>query len=46
MNKQLALMLAGGILSAGVLAAYAAEGKPEDTVKYRQSVYNIIGWNF
>ncbi|MBL8251590.1 MAG: cytochrome c [Candidatus Competibacter sp.] len=47
MNKQLALVLAGGILSAGVLTtAYAAEGKPEDTVKYRQSVYNIIGWNF
>lgn len=47
MNKRLALVLAGGILSAGVLAtAYAAEGKPEDTVKYRQSVYNVIGWNF
>ncbi|MBL8258685.1 MAG: cytochrome c [Candidatus Competibacteraceae bacterium] len=47
MRKQFAMVLAGGILGAGILATgYAAEGKPEDTVKYRQSLYNIIGWNF
>jgi cytochrome c556 len=26
--------------------ASAADSKPEDAVKYRQSVYTIIGWNF
>ncbi|MFZ1643859.1 MAG: cytochrome c [Candidatus Contendobacter sp.] len=47
MNKQLAMILAGGILGMGVLtAANAADAKPEDAVKYRQSVYTIIGWNF
>jgi cytochrome c556 len=47
MSKQLAMVLAGGILGMGVLtAASAAEVKPEDAVKYRQSVYTVIGWNF
>jgi cytochrome c556 len=47
MNKQLAMVLAGGILSMGVLtAANAADPKPQDTVDYRKSVYTIIGWNF
>jgi cytochrome c556 len=47
MNKQWAMILAGGILGMGVLAAAnAADQKPEDVVKYRQSVYTIIGWNF
>ena len=47
MNKQLAMVLASGILGLGVLtAASAADRKPEDVVQYRQSVYTIIGWNF
>lgn len=47
MSKQLAMVLAGGILGMGVLtAASAAEVKPEDAVEYRQSVYTVIGWNF
>ena len=47
MNKQLAIVLAGGILGLGALTmASAADQKPEDVVKYRQSVYTIIGWNF
>jgi len=47
MNKQWAMILAGGILGMGVLTvASAAEVKPEDAVKYRQSVYTVIGWNF
>ena len=47
MKKQFAIALAGGILGLSVLtAANAADAKPEDTVKYRQSVYTIIGWNF
>jgi cytochrome c556 len=47
MNKQLAMVLAGGILGMGVLTvASAAEVKPEDAVEYRQSVYTVIGWNF
>jgi cytochrome c556 len=47
MNKQWVMILAGGILGMGVLTAVnAADQKPEDVVKYRQSVYTIIGWNF
>ncbi len=47
MNKQLAMVVAGGMLGLGVLAAAnAADRKPEDVVRYRQSVYAIIGWNF
>ena len=48
MHKQLAMILAGGILGLGVLttASAADAKKPEDVVNYRQSVYTIIGWNF
>ena len=47
MKKQLAMVLVGGILGLGALTvASAADQKPEDVVKYRQSVYTIIGWNF
>lgn len=47
MNKPLTLLLAGGLLGTGVLLnAHAAGAKPEDTVEYRQSVFNVIGWNF
>lgn len=47
MNKPWAMMLAGGILGMGVLTTgSAADQKPEDVVKYRQSVYTVIGWNF
>lgn len=37
-------------LSLGLAALLAgtafAAGKPEDAIEYRQSVYNVIGWNF
>jgi len=47
MSKQLAMVLAGSVLGLGALTiASAADQKPEDVVKYRQSVYTIIGWNF
>ena len=47
MNKQLAMILAGGILGASVLTAVqAADPKPQDVVDYRKSVYTVIGWNF
>ena len=47
MNKQLAMVLAGGILGASVLTAVqAADPKPQDVVDYRKSVYTVIGWNF
>lgn len=46
MKKLLSIGLAGSILGFGLLTAVQAAEKPEDVVKYRQSVYNIIGWNF
>jgi len=47
MNKTLQIGLVGGILSLSLLTAVQAAGpKPEEVVEYRQSVYNIIGWNF
>lgn len=47
MYKRLAMVLTSGILSLGLSTTLNAAGaKPEETVKYRQSVYNIIGWNF
>ena len=47
MKKTLSVGLAGSILGLGLLAVVqAAETKPEDVASYRQSVYNIIGWNF
>ena len=34
-------------LSASLTATSAiAQPKPEDTIKYRQSVYTVMGWNF
>ena len=46
MNK-LYIGLAGSILSLSLLtAANAADPKPEDAVRYRQSVYTVIGWHF
>ena len=47
MNKPLAMILVGGVLSVGALTiASAADPKPQDVVEYRKSVYTIIGWNF
>ncbi|MBK8182363.1 MAG: cytochrome c [Candidatus Competibacteraceae bacterium] len=47
MKKLLGIGLASGLLGLGLLtAAQAANPKPEDVVKYRQSVYTMIGWNF
>lgn len=47
MNKTLKIGLAGGILGLSLLTvAQAADPKPEEVVEYRQSVYNVIGWNF
>jgi cytochrome c556 len=46
-KKFMGIMLAGGLLGASLLTVASAAGpKPEDAAKYRQSVYNIIGWNF
>ena len=45
--KQATAILLGGILTLSALtAADAAAPKPEDVSDYRQSVFNIIGWNF
>lgn len=47
MNKQLALVLASGILGASILtAAQAADPKPQDLVEYRKAVYIVADWNF
>jgi cytochrome c556 len=45
MLKLVKIMVIGSLL-AGVGAAPADEVKPEDAVKYRQSVYTVIKWNF
>ncbi|MBK9952963.1 MAG: cytochrome c [Candidatus Competibacteraceae bacterium] len=46
MNK-LCIGLAGSVLGLSFLsAASAADPKPEDATRYRQSVYTVIGWNF
>ena len=47
MKKLLVMGLASSMLGLGLLTTVnAADPKPEDVVKYRQSVYTIIGWNF
>ena len=33
-------------LMALMAGSAAAQAKPEDVIKYRQSVYKVIGWNF
>ncbi len=39
--------LVGGLLGLSVLSvASAADPTPEDAVRYRQSVYTVIGWHF
>jgi len=44
MRKQI---LAASAITLTLLAnAAAAQAKPEDVIKYRQSVYKVIGWNF
>jgi len=44
MRKQI---LAVSAITLTLLAnAAAAQAKPEDVIKYRQSVYKVIGWNF
>jgi len=46
-NKLFGIGLASGLFSLFFLtAASAADQKPEDAAKYRQSLYTIIGWNF
>ena len=46
MNKLLIMGLASSVLGLGLLTTVnAADPKPEDVVKYRQSVYTVIGWN-
>lgn len=44
MRKQI-LMLSASLLALASSAAFA-QAKPEDAIKYRQSVYTVIGWNF
>lgn len=47
MSNFIQIGLASGILGLGLLTvAQAAGPKPEEVAEYRQSVYNIIGWNF
>lgn len=48
MNRALlGIVLISGLIGLSSLtAANAADPKPEDAAKYRQSVYTIIGWNF
>ena len=46
-KKSFGIALSAGILGLSVLTgANAADPKPQDAAKYRQSVYTIIGWNF
>jgi len=46
-KKSFGISLMGGMLAMCLLTAtHAAGPKPEDVVDYRQSVFNIIGWNF
>lgn len=45
--KKLAIGLASSIVGMSFLmAANAADPKPQDVVEYRKAVYTIIGWNF
>lgn len=46
MKKQLMMVLVSGIVGLSLSTAVNAAPKPEEAVKYRQSVFNIIGWNF
>ena len=47
MNKLLVMGLVSSVLGLGLLTTVsAADPKPEDVAKYRQSIYTIIGWNF
>lgn len=44
MQKSLAALVALATTTIAVTAA--AQAKPEDAIKYRQSTYRVIGWNF
>ena len=44
-NKQIMLSMLTGLALAGS-ATVQAQVKPEDAIKYRQSVYTVMGWNF
>lgn len=47
MQQLLKIGLTGGLLGLALVASVQAAGpKPGEIVEYRQSAYNIIGWNF
>ncbi len=46
MTRKLLYLGLAGVLSLGGVGLRAAAVKPEDAVKYRQSAYNLIKWNF
>lgn len=46
MNKIIQQIVLGAFALTAVSAAFAADPKPEDEVRYRQSNFNVIGRNF
>jgi cytochrome c556 len=44
-NKLLPKIVLGALVIGATYTAFAADPKPEDEVKYRQSVFNVIGRN-
>lgn len=46
MNKLVQQIVLGAFALTAVSAAFAADPKPEDEVRYRQSAFNVIGRNF
>ncbi len=45
MNKTLQKLVLGTLFAGALHVAYAADPKPEEEVRYRQSVFNVIGRN-
>ncbi|MEQ1600663.1 MAG: cytochrome c [Methylophilaceae bacterium] len=43
MNKTIHKLVLGALLAGSLNVAYAADPKPEEEVRYRQSVFNVIG---
>ncbi|MCB5189145.1 cytochrome c [Methylobacillus arboreus] len=46
MKKVLYKFILAVVLAGSVQGAYAADPKPEEEIRYRQSVFNVIGRNF
>lgn len=45
MNKTIHKLVLGTLIAGALNVAYAADPKPEEEVRYRQSVFNVIGRN-